>query len=98
MKRALVAFALGVVITLLPWLLRPLIGDQAAVLWLPGFLAISHWFPRGLRGPDGNTARLIACVVNVPIWAGTFLLASKIVHWQAQEGRRASEIEGRENG
>ncbi len=98
MKRILAALALGVVVTVLPWLLRPLFGNQAAVFWLPGFLVISHWFPRGLRGPNGNIAKLITCALNVPIWAGTFLLVSKIVHWRAYEQRGASEIQGRENG
>lgn len=67
-------------VTLLPYLLRPLVGEQAAIFWLPGFAAVSHWFPLGLHGPDAGRAKLIACLVNVPVWAAAFLLFSALVH------------------
>jgi len=84
LKRLLAALALGVIITLLPYMLRPLFGDQAAIFWLPGFAAVSHWFPLGLRGPDAGTAKLVACVVNVPIWAAAFLIFSGLMHWSSK--------------
>ncbi|HEX7960263.1 MAG TPA: hypothetical protein VF493_10120 [Terriglobales bacterium] len=84
MKRLLAVVVLGVIITLLPYLLRPLFGEQAAIFWLPGFAAVSHWFPLGLRGPNGGTAKLVACLVNVPIWATAFLIFSGLMHWSSK--------------
>jgi hypothetical protein len=87
LKRLAAALVLGIIITLLPYLLRPLFGEQAAIFWLPGFAAVSRWFPLGLRGPDGNTAKLIACIVNIPIWAVAFLIFSGLMHWTSKISR-----------
>jgi hypothetical protein len=95
LKRLLAALALGVIVTLLPYLLRPFFGEQAAIFWLPGFAAVSHWFPLGLRGPDGDTAKLIACLVNVPIWTVAFLIFSGLMHWTSKISRPAVESDVR---
>ena len=72
MKRLALALALGAALTLLPWIVRPLLGDRAAIFWLPGFAATSHWFPRGLHAPNANAAKAVGCSANVVIWAGVF--------------------------
>ena len=95
MKRLLAALVLGVIITLLPYLLRPLFGDQAAIFWLPGFAAVSHWFPLGLRGPNSGTAKLVACLVNVPIWAVAFLIFSGLMHLSSKISRTVVDREMR---
>jgi hypothetical protein len=78
MKRLALALAFGAAITSLPWLLRPFVGDYAAILWLPGFVAISHWFPAGLHVANAGTAKTVGCSVNILIWAGMFLLISYV--------------------
>lgn len=69
MKRLALALAIGAALTVLPWIVRPLLGDRAAILWLPGFAATSHWFPRGLYAPNADTAKVVGCLANVVIWA-----------------------------
>jgi hypothetical protein len=91
LKRLAAAIVLGVIITLLPYVLRPLFGEHAAIFWLPGFAAVSHWFPLGLRGPDGDTAKLASCIVNVPIWAAAFLIFSGLMHWASKISRPTVE-------
>lgn len=76
MKRLTIAIVFGAALTVLPWILRPILGARAAILWLPGFVATSLWFPRGLHGPNANTAKAVGCSANVLIWAGVFLLLS----------------------
>lgn len=76
MRRLLVALAFGAFLTALPWLLRPFFGDRAAILWLPGFFAVSNWFPLGLHGRYAATAKACGCSANVLIWATLFLLLS----------------------
>jgi hypothetical protein len=95
LKRFLAALVLGVIITLLPYLLRPLFGEQSAIFWLPGFVAVSHWFPLGLRGENGDTAKLVACIVNVPIWTAAFLIFSGLMHWTSKISRPTAESEMR---
>jgi len=75
-KRISLALLFGAVITVLPWALRPLLGDGAAILWLPGFAATAHWFPSGLRGGNANAAKTAGCCANVLIWAAIFLVVS----------------------
>ena len=87
MKRFVLAFAFGAVITVLPWLLRPLFGDHSAILWLPGFAATSHWFPRGLHAANADTAKAAGCSVNVLLWAGVFLLVSYSVRGNTHSQR-----------
>lgn len=76
MKRVALALGFGAAITLLPWALRPLLGDAVAILWLPGFAATSHWFPAGLHGPYASSAKAAGCSANVLIWAAVFLIIS----------------------
>jgi hypothetical protein len=76
MRRFALALAFGAVLTLFPWVARPVLGDRGAILWLPGFAATSHWFPLGLHGADADAAKAVGCSVNVLIWAGVFLLVS----------------------
>jgi len=97
LKRLAAALVLGIIITLLPYLLRPLFGEHAAIFWLPGFAAVSRWFPLGLRGPDANTAKLIACVVNIPIWAVAFLIFSGLMNWTSRFSRPTEEEVRRKN-
>jgi amino acid permease len=79
MRRLSLAFVLAIAITMLPWLLRPLFGDAIAILWLPGFVAISHWFPQGLHSPNAGAAKAIGCSANVIIWAaGLFAISYSI--------------------
>jgi hypothetical protein len=75
-KRSALALLFGSFITVLPWILRPVFGDAIAILWLPGFVATSPWFPLGLHGNNANTAKAVGCVVNMLIWAGVFLAIS----------------------
>jgi hypothetical protein len=75
-KRVFLALLFGAAITVLPWLLRPLLGDAVAILWLPGFAATAHWFPAGLNGPHASAAKTAGCSVNVLIWAAVFLVIS----------------------
>lgn len=76
MKRTAMALTFGAFVTLLPWILRPLFGDRSAILWLPGFFAVSHWFPLGLHGHNAGTAKAVGCLTNVVIWAAGLLLLS----------------------
>lgn len=76
MKRTAMALTFGAFVTLLPWILRPLFGDRSAILWLPGFFAVSHWFPLGLHSTNADTAKAIGCLANVVIWAAGLLLLS----------------------
>lgn len=76
MKRIALALGFGAAITILPWALRPVLGDAVAILWLPGFAATAHWFPFGLHGPDASSAKAAGCSVNVLIWAAVFLIIS----------------------
>lgn len=76
MKRFALALTFGAFVTVLPWLLRPIFGDRSAILWLPGFFAVSHWFPMGLRGGNAESAKAIGCSANVLIWAAMLLLLS----------------------
>lgn len=76
MKRISLALLFGVVITLLPWALRPFLGDGVAIFWLPGFAATAHWFPSGLHGANADSAKAAGCCVNVLIWAAIFLIIS----------------------
>jgi len=73
LKRFALALAFGAALTALPWIARPLLGDRAAILWLPGFAATSYWFPQGLHAANANAAKAAGCLVNVMIWAGMFL-------------------------
>jgi hypothetical protein len=75
-KRISLAALFGAVITVLPWALRPLLGDGVAILWLPGFVATAHWFPAGLHGANADAAKAAGCCVNVLIWAAIFLIVS----------------------
>ena len=79
MKRFALALAFGAALTVLPWIARPLLGDRAAILWLPGFAATSYWFPQGLHAANANAAKAAGCSVNVMIWAGMFLAISYAV-------------------
>jgi hypothetical protein len=88
LKRTGLALLFGAFITLLPWILRPLLGDGAAILWLPGFVATSHWYPLGLHGPDANAAKALGCGVNVLIWAGAFVGISYLT----QIGRERTDL------
>jgi amino acid permease len=94
MKRFFLALAFGAVITTLPWILRPLFGDHSAILWLPGFAAISHWFPAGLHSKSGATAKAAGCSLNTLIWTAAFLLVSYSV--QASTNPRAARQERHE--
>jgi len=79
MKRFALALLFGAGITALPWIVRPLLGDHAAILWLPGFAAISHWFPAGLHSANGGAAKALGCSLNMLIWTAAFLLVSHFV-------------------
>ena len=79
MKRLVPALAVGAALTVLPWIARPVLGDRTAILWLPGFAATSHWFPRGLQAPHADTAKAVGCSANVLIWAGMFWAISYLV-------------------
>ena len=79
MKRFALALLFGAGITALPWIVRPLLGDHAAILWLPGFAAISHWFPAGLHSANGGVAKAVGCSVNTLIWTAAFLMVSYFV-------------------
>jgi hypothetical protein len=86
MKRAVVALGFGALLTLLPWVLRPVFGDHVAILWLPGFAAVAHWFPLGLHASNANIVKLAGCSVNVLTWAAVFWLvsySSKVRVWRA---------------
>ena len=76
MKRVALALAFGALVTIVPWIVRPVLGDRSAILWLPGFFAVSHWFPMGLHGRDADAAKAIGCSANVLIWAAGLLLLS----------------------
>lgn len=88
MKRVGLALGFGGVITLLPWPLQPFLGDRAAILWLPGFAAISHWFPAGLHASNASLAKAVGCTANTLIWAGIFVLIS----YSVRIGVRATAI------
>ena len=60
-KRIALALGFGAAITILPWALRPVLGDAVAILWLPGFAATAHWFPFGLHGPNASSAKAAGC-------------------------------------
>ena len=94
MKRLALALAVGAALTVLPWIVRPVLGDRAAILWLPGFAATSYWFPRGLHAPNADTAKTVGCLANVAIWAVVFWAISHSV--TASASLRA--IEGKRRG
>jgi hypothetical protein len=85
-KRSVLALLFGGFITVLPWILRPVFGDAIAILWLPGFVATSHWFPLGLHGNNAGAAKAVGCTANIVIWAGAFLMIS------VQLSRRLSRL------
>src|SRR2546421_12651102 len=87
MKRLLLALAFGVFLTVIPWIARPLLGDRSTILWLPGFVATSHWFPQGLHGANRDTAKGVGCLVNVLLWAGGFVAVSFLMNvgWMVRE-------------